>query len=91
MPDSTRAKSAIRALDTLLASRGWAVLREQMEKEIVTAAMQIAQNPNMTHDEINFRRGAIWAGQQLLETPHRMRQKLETERLIDESKSAKPD
>ena len=53
-------------------SRGWAIVREKMEAEIVQAAMQIGKSGGMTTDEIHFRRGSIWAGQQLLELPARL-------------------
>jgi hypothetical protein len=41
--------------------------------------MAIADNPNMTLDEINFRRGSIWAAKRMLEMPHRLEMKLNSE------------
>jgi hypothetical protein len=70
------AKARLKSVDDLLASRGWAVVREIMEKELVDAAMAIATSPSMTLDEINFRRGSIWAARQLLEMPEKLRQVL---------------
>lgn len=66
------AKADVKAIHEMTASRGWAIVREIMDKEVVAAAMAIAENPNMTLDEINFRRGAIWAGKQLVEIPDRL-------------------
>jgi hypothetical protein len=71
--------SKIKAIDGLTKSQGWNVLREIMEEEILQAAMQIADNSNMTLDEINFRRGSIWAAKTMLDLPERLRMKLEAE------------
>lgn len=60
-----------------------------MEKEIVQSAMNIAESPKMDLEEINFRRGAIWAGKQLLEMPNRLKIRYENEialEKVDESK-----
>ena len=67
------AKSDLKAIEALEATRGWKVVREIMEKEIVQSAMSIADNPRMTLDEINFRRGSIFAAKALLEMPQRLR------------------
>lgn len=77
-------KADLKALQDLTKTRGWAIVREVMEREIVTAAMAIADNPNMTLDEINFRRGAIWAGKQLTDVPERLMRKLEVDVLLDD-------
>ena len=60
-------KSKIKAIDGLTKSQGWRVMREVMEQEILQAAMQIAETPSMPLDEINFRRGSIWAAKTMLE------------------------
>ena len=38
--------------------------------------MAIAENPNMSLDEINFRRGSIFAAKALLDMPTRLKSKL---------------
>lgn len=84
-------KSKLKALDTLMASRGWNIVREVMEQEQVAAAMEIAANPNMTLDEINFRRGAIWAAAQFLNIPERLIQRTQADLALtkdDDLKSA---
>ena len=43
-----------------------------MEAEVVEAALLIGKSGAMTTDEIHFRRGSIWAAQQLLQLPERM-------------------
>ena len=83
-------KADLKALQDLVATRGWAIVRDVMEREIVTAAMAIADNPNMTIDEINFRRGAIWAGKQLTDVPARLMRILEADVRLDESMTSKP-
>ena len=50
---------------------------EIMHEEILASAMSIAETPSMELEEINFRRGSIWAAKQMLELPVRLRQKLE--------------
>lgn len=77
--DARAAARDLRALETLLASRGWALLREIMEKEVLAASRAIAGSASMPIDEIHFRRGAIWAGTQLLEMPQRVRMRLEAD------------
>lgn len=72
-------RQAIKAITDLEASKGWTILRSTMEREVVQAAMAIAQTPNMPLDEINFRRGAIWAAQQLLDLPQRLRLRTEAD------------
>ena len=59
-----------------------------MKEEIVTSAMSIADNSKMDLDEINFRRGSIWAAKQFLEIPNRLKLKFENEialEKVDES------
>jgi hypothetical protein len=62
-------RQKVKHLNALLGSRGWAILEEIMRAEVVDAAMAIANTANMTLDEINFRRGSIWAAKQLLSLP----------------------
>jgi hypothetical protein len=46
--------------------------------------MEIAETPTMHIDEINFRRGAIFSAQRLLELPTRLAVKLENEIVMDD-------
>jgi hypothetical protein len=73
------AEGTLKSLDQLKNSRGWAYLRAVMEQEAVAAAMAIAENPKMTLDEINFRRGTIWAAKQLLDLPDKLALRLQNE------------
>ena len=54
-----------------------------MEEEIVASAMAIAEKTEMSADEINFRRGTIWAARQMLNLPERARVKLENQIALD--------
>jgi len=67
----------LKAVDNLLNSKGWTIVMEIMHEEILASAMSIAETPSMELEEINFRRGSIWAAKQMLELPVRLRQKLE--------------
>lgn len=67
----------LKAVDNLLNSKGWTIVLEIMHEEILASAMSIAETPSMELEEINFRRGSIWAAKQMLELPVRLRQKLE--------------
>jgi len=76
-------KAKLKAIDDLMKSKGWQVLNQIMKDEIVSSAMSIADNASMDIQEINFRRGSIWAAKQMLEMPVRLRQKLEAEIALD--------
>jgi len=67
-----------KGLVTLKASRGWTYIEEVMEKEIVGAALGMANNANMSVEEMHFRRGSIWAAKQLLDLPERLQAHLES-------------
>ena len=55
------ARSDLLALTSLKTHRGWEIICETVRNEIVSAALQLADNPLMTEKEIDFRRGAIHA------------------------------
>ena len=76
-------KAKLKAIDDLMKSKGWQVLNQIMKDEIVSSAMSIADNASMDLQEINFRRGSIWAAKQMLEMQVRLRQKLEAEIALD--------
>jgi hypothetical protein len=85
MTSLTQLKANQRELKKLFASRGWAILSETMHTEILQAALAIANSANMSLDEINFRRGAIWAANQLLNLPDALIQRLEGSIAIEEA------
>lgn len=81
-------KAELSAIEALEKSKGWIVLRKVMEDEIVSAAMAIAENPNMSLDEINFRRGSIFAAKALLDMPTRLKSKLYGEVALNKDDTA---
>lgn len=62
----TRLEGDLRALRELKAHRGWAIIEETIRQEIVSAALQFADNPLMTEKEVDFRRGAIHASRSVM-------------------------
>jgi len=76
-------KAALQALNGLEKTEGWQLLQSIMEEEIVSSAMAIADKVEMSVDEINFRRGTIWAAKQMLNLPQRVRIKMENEVALD--------
>ena len=56
----------IRALKDLKSHRGWAIVTETIKGEILSAALQFADNPLMTEKEVDFRRGAIHAARNVM-------------------------
>ena len=59
----------LKAVDNLLNSKGWTIVLEIMHEEILASAMSIAETPSMELEEINFRRGSIWARRIKWQTP----------------------
>lgn len=82
-------RERLKALIDLQISPGWKVITDVMNDEVVAAAMAIADNPKMTLDEINFRRGTIWAAKQLIDLPVKIQLKLENELALS-TKDDKP-
>lgn len=72
-------REQLKGLLDLQKSPGWKVVTDVMHDEVVAAAMAIADSPNMSLDEINFRRGTIWAAKQLIDLPLKIQLKLENE------------
>jgi hypothetical protein len=84
----TSTKSKADALQKLLDSPGWTVLKERMEASILQAAYQLVDERSMPPDEIHFRRGAIWAARKFLELPSQVKSILDNELLMDEAMKA---
>tara|TARA_B100000902_G_C26481130_1_gene514823 strand:+ start:166 stop:444 length:279 start_codon:yes stop_codon:yes gene_type:complete len=80
-------EAAIKALDSLRTGKGWAYLKAIMEKEVLHAAYQLADNPSMTEKEVDFRRGAMWASRQLIDLPDKAYARLEAEVALNSAKA----
>ena len=84
-------QSKVKALDALVKSTGWRVINEVMQQEVVDAAMAIAEQPTMSLDEINFRRGSIWAAKSLLDLPTKIRMQEEAQLALHKDDKPHPD
>lgn len=75
-------QDTIKLLNALEDSPAWAHIRQTMEREILRAALEMGKRASMPEDEMHFRRGAIWAGERMLDLPRRLRSQLENELLM---------
>ena len=81
-------KEEARVLEELLSSNGWGILQRKMQVEILTAAYQLAENKQLSVDEINFRRGAMWAARRMIELPTNMKMLIDNELLMEAATEA---
>jgi hypothetical protein len=84
------AKAKAEAIQKLIDSDGWNVVKEEMEKAILLAAYQLADTPSMSVDEMHFRRGAMWAAKKFIALPENVKAILNNE-IIMESVSENQD
>jgi hypothetical protein len=56
-----------------------------MEQEILQLARNMANTPEMTMQQMDFQRGAIWAAEQLLNVPERLIHKLQGELALEDA------
>ena len=80
-------KSNIKTIKELSESKGWETINEVMREEILQLALQMARTQEMTQQQMDFQRGAIWAAEQMLNLPQRLILKLEGELSLDEATS----
>jgi hypothetical protein len=80
-------EQAIKALDSLRNGKGWAYVKAIMEKEVLHAAYQLADNPSMSEKEVDFRRGAMWASRTLIDLPNKLYAQLEGEVALNSAKA----
>jgi hypothetical protein len=78
-----KSKEAYDALVELENGPGWAYIHEHMKDDIVRAAYKLSEAPNLSIEEIHFRRGAMWAARRLIELPTALRLRLENELLME--------
>lgn len=78
-------KTKIKTLIDLSESNGWAEVNEIMKDEILQLALQMARSKEMSQQEMDFNRGAIWAAEQMLNLPARLIHKLEGDLSLDET------
>jgi hypothetical protein len=80
-------KDKIKELKTISESQGWAVLHKIMEDEILLLALSMARSSQMTQQDMDFQRGAIFAAEQMLNMPTKLINKLEGDLLLTEAPS----
>ena len=80
-------KSKVKDIIELAESKGWNHVNEVMREEILTLALAMARTQEMTQQQMDFQRGAIWAAEQLLNMPERLIHKLECELSLEEATS----
>lgn len=81
-------KEEARVLEELMSSNGWGILQRKMQDEILSAAYQLAENKQLSVDEINFRRGAMWAARRMIELPTNMKMLIDNELLMEAATEA---
>ena len=72
-------KNQIKSLTAMCESPGWDTVNKVMKEEIVDLALMMARTKEMSAQEVDFNRGAIFAAEQMLNLPSRLILKLEGE------------
>jgi hypothetical protein len=80
-------KSKAKDIIELAESKGWSHVNEVMRSEILTLALSMAHTQDMTQQQMDFKRGAIFAAEQLLNLPERLIHKFEGELSLEEATS----
>lgn len=79
----------IKILDELIAHPGWQYLKEEvMQKDILHAALDMAENKPLSEAEFNFRRGTMFAAKGFTELPQKARDQLDQELNFDSALAA---
>tara|TARA_B100000287_G_scaffold399358_1_gene417555 strand:- start:32633 stop:32956 length:324 start_codon:yes stop_codon:yes gene_type:complete len=72
-------KESLALVKNLKKNDGWKYLSKLMKDEILQAAYNLSNDPKMSVDEINWRRGALWASRKLVEMPDVLEIKLKND------------
>lgn len=80
----------IGVLDAYKSDEAWQFLRSILEREIVAAARAMSAPKPMSSDDMNYRRGAMWAAEQLVSLPERILMQLNNTLLIKEATAKTP-
>jgi len=80
-------KTQVKDLIQLTESRGWEQVNEVMKDEILQLALLMARSKEMSQQEMDFNRGAIWAAEQLLNLPSRLIHRLEGDMSLEDATS----
>lgn len=78
-------ETELKALEDLLASRGWGVLMEFLEGDLIASCVAVGDNPRITNDELRFRAGAIYAANNMVKAPRIIVEQYKAELVIREA------
>lgn len=78
------AEQKLKAIKSLLDSDGWRLLVGVLDEELIAASLDLASNPRLTPDEIQYKRGAVWAASKLPTIPQRLLAAYENELLMQQ-------
>lgn len=78
-------KTAVAALESLHKSKGWAILRERMDEELMIALRSLASPAPMAAEDVHFRRGALFAALALVSMPDKLINQLKSEVAFEEA------
>lgn len=76
-------KAQIKNLKQLNESPGWEHVNSVMKDEILQLALLMARSKEMSQQEMDFNRGAIWAAEQMLGIPTKLIHILEGQLAFD--------
>lgn len=74
-------KDQIRSIDALV--KHWPVAEVILKDDVMRAALGLGSVPNMTEAEMHFRRGAIWAAQNMLSLPSKLKLAADNQRAME--------
>lgn len=72
-------KKKLELINDVREHEGWLFIRQVMQDEVMMAANKLAETPNMSLEELHFRRGAMWAARKLIDIPTLLAAKLEND------------
>lgn len=79
------------AIEELIKSTGWTVLKQEIQNSILQAAYQLSDNAGMPLEEVHFRRGSMWAARKFLELPDAVSAIMQNDLLLDAANKAQHD
>jgi hypothetical protein len=83
--DTIKPRDAVKALQDLEKSLGWALIKAYLDKDMMDAVRGFGTNPNMTEAEMHYRRGAIFATDNFEKLPRQLHSIYETNLALDKS------
>lgn len=67
------------AITALNKSKGWAIIREQIDKELNVFLNQMSTPPAMTESQLHWMRGVLFASRRFLSIPDALLQQIEND------------